>query len=139
MKTSFDAVKDHGGERQVSVSGGVREAPTGKGRFDLIPPIGTTRLAQHYENGAKKYADRNWEKGLPLGRYLDSALRHMNQFMAGDRSEDHLAAVAWNMFCYMHTEQKIMEKQLPSSLYDVPWIPSNGGEMPKKDEERKSR
>jgi hypothetical protein len=117
----YAEVKDHGGERKTFGTGAVREVPQGKGRFDLIPPYPLVRLAQHYENGAIKYADRNWEKGLPLGRTLDSAFRHLVQFMANDRSEDHLAAVLWNVFAYVHTEDKIKEGKLPAELFDVPW------------------
>ena len=35
------------------------------------------RLAQHYQNGAKKYAKNNWRKGQPISRYYDSAMRHL--------------------------------------------------------------
>lgn len=120
----FDGVADHGGGLFKASTGAVREMPTGKGRFDLIPPYPIKRLAQHYENGALKYADRNWEKGLPLGRYLDSALRHINDFKMGDRNEDHLAAALWNLCGYIHTEREIEEGRLPRELYTVPWEPS---------------
>ena len=36
----------------------------GKGRCDLLPPNALLRLARHFENGSKKYGDRNWEKGI---------------------------------------------------------------------------
>jgi hypothetical protein len=120
----FDKVNDHGGEREHSVTGGEREAPTGKGRFDLVPSYPIRRLAQHYEHGAKKYAARNWEKGLELGRFIDSAERHMNQFKDGDRTEDHLAAILWNICGYLWTEREIQEGRLPQELSTVPWPPS---------------
>jgi len=121
---SYAEVMDHGGERQHTATGGEREAPTGKGRFDLLPPEALIRLAKHYENGANKYAARNWEKGLYLSRYIDSAFRHLVQFMMGERSEDHLAAVLWNISCYIQTEKWIKEGRLPQELSDVPWSPS---------------
>jgi Domain of unknown function (DUF5664) len=124
MGEGFKGVQDHGGERQRTETGGEREAATGKGRFDLVPAYPHMRLAQHYENGAVKYADRNWEKGLQLGRFLDSAERHMNQFKAGDRSEDHLAAILWNIYGYVWTEKEIEEGRLPETLRNVPWPPS---------------
>lgn len=117
----YEEVKDHGGERQVTVTGGEREASIGKGRFDLVPSYPHLRLAKHYENGAKKYAERNWEKGLDLKRFIDSAERHMNQFKDGDRSEDHLAAILWNIYGYIWTEREIEEGRLPKSLSTVPW------------------
>jgi len=89
----FNDVKDSG-ERQEFYTGAVRDREVGKGRFDLLPAYALTRLAKHYENGAKKYCDRNWEKGMPLSRYLDSAMRHLVKYLGGSREEDHLAAVA---------------------------------------------
>lgn len=121
----FKAVQGTEKNQEFS-TGAVRSMTTGKGRFDLIPAYPLKRLAQHYENGAAKYADRNWEKGLPLSRYIDSAERHMNAFKDGDRSEDHLAAILWNVAGYMWTERQIETGALPDSLDDVPWEPSTG-------------
>lgn len=82
-----------------------REPTDGKGRYDLISPFAIKRLAKHYENGAKKYADRNWEKGIPFSRYVDSAKRHLDQFVMGMENEDHLAAAVWNLCCIMHHQE----------------------------------
>lgn len=120
----FTAVKDHGGERRRFGLGGERESSAGKGRFDLLPMRAIRRLAQHYENGAQKYSERNWEKGLPLSRFIDSAFRHLADFMDGDRSEDHLAAILWNIAGYIWTEDMIAAGRLPADLKDVPWPPS---------------
>lgn len=69
------------------------------------------RLAKWYELGSKKYADRNWERGMPFSRYLDSAKRHLNKYLMGLEDEDHLAAAAWNIFAIMHHEE-LNEKEL---------------------------
>lgn len=55
-------------------------------------------LSKHYENGAKKYAERNWEKGIPAHCYIDSAVRHFLKFMRGDTDEPHDRAFVWNIF-----------------------------------------
>ena len=55
--------------------------------------------------GAGKYAPRNWEKGIPWSRCLDSALRHLNKFQRGMTDEDHLAAAAWNIFAIIHYQE----------------------------------
>jgi hypothetical protein len=123
-KPGFGRVLDHGGARETSISGGVRESAAGKGRFDLIPARPYKRLAVHYEAGSLKYEPRGWEKGLPLARFLDSLERHLNAFKAGDRTEDHLAAIIWNAFGYIETEARVEEGRLPKELYDVPWPPS---------------
>jgi len=107
------------GKRQEFPTGSVRDTREGKGRYDLIAPYALQRLAQHYENGSRKYGDRNWEKGQNLSRYLDSAARHLFKYLGGSREEDHLAAVAWNVFSYIQTEQWIKEGRLPFALDDV--------------------
>lgn len=99
------------GECQEFETGAVRDIQKGKGRFDLISPVGLRRLAVRYEEGAIKYGDSNWQKGIKISRCLDSAMRHINQYLEGDWSEDHLAAVAWNIFACMHYEERNPEMQ----------------------------
>jgi len=123
----FDTVQDSG-DRTDFGTGSVRDRRTGKGRYDLIPPIALKRLAQHFENGAVKYGDRNWEKGQPVSSYVDSAIRHLFTFLEGDGSEDHLAAAAWNALCAIHTEQKIRSGELDSQLWNLPFPLKEGEE-----------
>ena len=95
-----------GGERiSYGEKMAIREPSIGKGRFDLVTPFGLERLAKWYELGSKKYADRNWEKGMPISRYVDSAMRHLVKFIMGKDDEDHLAACAWNIFAIMHHQE----------------------------------
>lgn len=82
----------------------------------MLAPRAIRRLAQHYEGGAKKYGDRNWELGQPVGRYLDSALRHLFAVLEGKDDEDHLAAAAWNVLGAIEMEERIEEGLLPASL-----------------------
>ena len=82
-----------------------REPTTGKGRPDLITPFGLTRLSKWYELGANKYGDRNWEKGMPFSRYTASMFRHVIAWMKGDKSEDHLSAIAWNSLAIIHHQE----------------------------------
>lgn len=120
-------MSDHGlkddGTRHTFVTGALREVPVGKGRWDLIPFESMMRLAQHYERGAAKYLPRNWQKGLPLSSFINSGMRHMFQLAAGDKAEDHAAAIAWNAFGYMWTEERIKARLLPAELDDVEPIP----------------
>lgn len=85
-----------------------------------MSPFVLRRDARHLELGAEKYGERNWEKGQPLSRYLDSAMRHLNSFLAGQRDEDHLAAARWNIGALMHTEMMIQLGHLPQELNDLP-------------------
>jgi len=110
-------IKDSG-ERQRFDTGATRDTQEGKGRFDLISPDVQERLALHFEGGVQKYGERNWEKGIPLGRYIDSALRHVNKWRQGERDEDHLTAAIWNLHCLVQTVEWIKEGRLPWSLDD---------------------
>lgn len=103
------------GERQDFDTGARRDVQTGKPRFDLIPTVSLTRLANLYAAGAEKYGDNNWQKGMPVSRCYASAFRHLIQWAEGDRDEDHAAAVAWNMFAIMHYEDTMPE------LNDMEW------------------
>jgi DNA-directed RNA polymerase subunit RPC12/RpoP len=93
------------GERQQFDTGAQRDVQTGKGRFDLIPFEGDRRTAIRLEQGAEKYGDHNWKKGIPVSRCISSAKRHLSQYLDGDRSEDHLAAVVCNVFFIMWYEK----------------------------------
>lgn len=67
--------------KEVSKQGAVRNSREGKGRYDLIPPKSLKRLANVYERGCVAYSERNWEKGMPYCRFIDSAIRHIYQFL----------------------------------------------------------
>lgn len=60
-------------------------------------------VAIHFEDGAKKYGDNNWRKGIPVNVFLDSALRHYIKFLRGDKDEPHDRAVCWNLMCAIWT------------------------------------
>lgn len=62
-------------------------------------------VAKHYEAGAKKYADRNWELGIPLHSYIDSGVRHYFKWMNGDTDEPHDRAFLWNMLGALWTQE----------------------------------
>lgn len=60
-------------------------------------------VAIHFEEGAKKYGEHNWEKGLPLNSYIDSATRHLMKHISGMTDERHDRAFIWNMLAYAYT------------------------------------
>lgn len=55
--------------------------------------------AKHYEDGARKYSERNWEKGMPMHCFIDSGVRHYLKFLRGDTDEPHDRAFVWNVLC----------------------------------------
>lgn len=108
------------GQRDEFATGAVRDCHAGKGRMDLLPLRALMRLAQHYEAGCQKYGDRNWEKGIPLSRYFDSAMRHLCKWALGWNDEPHLVAAAWNILCLLETVLRMEEGALPKELADMP-------------------
>lgn len=72
----------------------------GKARYDLIPGDSLHELAKLYTMGAKKYGDRNWEKGMHWSRIFGAMMRHSWAWFRGERfdpvdGQPHLASVAW--------------------------------------------
>lgn len=57
------------------------------------------QVAKHFEEGAKKYGENNWQKGLPANCYIDSAVRHYLKWLRGDKDEPHDRAFCWNLMC----------------------------------------
>lgn len=52
-----------------------------------------------------KYGERNREKGQPIERLYESANRHLMQYAMGEKDEDHLAAVMFNIQAILHFEE----------------------------------
>ena len=106
-----------------------RDGEAGKGRFDLMPVVALIRLAKRLQAGADKYGDRNWENGIPTSRCFSSAFRHLLQAMIGDTSEDHLAAVLFNVSAIMHFQHEIKHGRLDPAVDDVPYKELERGEL----------
>lgn len=80
-----------------------------KTRFDLIPQSWIRVLAQILTQGAKKYALRNWEKGISWSETLASLHRHLDAWISGEKYDPetkchHLGHVAWNALALMTFE-----------------------------------
>jgi len=85
-----------------------------KGIVDGLPDA-MLQLAVHFEKGANKYNDRNWEKGIPLHCYIDSAVRHYLKYLRGDKDEKHQTAAIWNLMCAIWTHEN------RPSMIDLPF------------------
>lgn len=59
--------------------------------------------AKHFEAGAKKYGEWNWQKGIPTHCYIDSAVRHFLKCACGYNDEPHDRAFVWNILCCIWT------------------------------------
>lgn len=60
-------------------------------------------VSEHFEEGAKKYGENNWQKGIPVHCYINSAVRHYLKYMRGDKDEPHNRAFVWNLMCAVWT------------------------------------
>lgn len=74
----------------------------------------------HYEDGARKYAERNWEIGIPVHCFIDSAVRHYLKWRRGDTDEPHDRAVLWNLLGAWWTMENHPElNDLPNARKDT--------------------
>lgn len=94
---------------KLKVDGGGLRYDDGKERVDLIPGDSMLVLGQVYAVGAKKYAERNWERGMPWSKCLGPLMRHLFKWMRGEKfdPEDgqlHIAKVAWNAIALLTYE-----------------------------------
>lgn len=106
------------GKREEYNSGMVRDTQEGKPMYDLCVPLDCPKEASMYyrwamlmARGMAKYGYRNWEKAnseAELQRFKASAFRHMMQwFNEWDTSEDHAAAVFFNIQAYEWLKNKL--------------------------------
>ena len=119
---SPSGLKD-GGSRKTYSTGAQKEDSSkteGKGAYHLLPTYPIRRLAEIYRKGAQKYSSRNWEKGIPLSRFLDSAKRHLDKYAEGMMDEEHDAQAFWNIAGLIHTAEMIRRGLLPAELDDLP-------------------
>lgn len=78
-----------------------------KPRYDLIPMLALEDLATLYKEGAKKYDDRNWEKGINFTRICRAIMSHLVQIFKGEYIDPetgcyHSTAIAWNGLALTH-------------------------------------
>jgi hypothetical protein len=66
-------------EYNAASTGALREA-LGVPYFRQVPLEAVAAGATSLEYGAIKYANRNWEKGLPWQQMIDSLRRHLDDF-----------------------------------------------------------
>lgn len=94
------------GARAEYDTGAVREADPNKPALEGISPYALIRLGALLTKANAKYGSyRNWEKGIPVTRYIGGILRHTLAYMMRDTSEDHLAAIMWNAMAIIHHEE----------------------------------
>lgn len=80
----------------------------------MIPPEALYAYGRAFAEGAKKYGENNWLKGLPFSSLVNHAMHHILKFVEGDASEDHLGHCLWNIGALIH-----FSKHMPE-LNDLP-------------------
>ena len=116
---ALSTIKDSG-ESTTFDTGAVRDMHEGKGRMDLLPWEALIEVSKHCEEGAKKYGERNCEKGIPIHSLIDSAFRHLAKYTIGMDDEPHLRAAAWNILFALYMEQVHPEMQdIPARMQNL--------------------
>lgn len=87
----------------VQKSGGQRFGL--QARYDSISPIALRRLAETHYEGDFVYGRYNWRKGLPISDTLNHCIKHLFEYLAGDKKEDHLSHALWGVAAAMHYEE----------------------------------
>jgi len=106
-----DFVVKDSGKREDFASGMRRDVEDGKPDYLLVRdgPM-FERLAIHLTKGAEKYGRSNWtlaSSQAEYERFQRSAARHFEQWLRGDRDEDHAAAVLFNVNAAEYVRDKL--------------------------------
>ena len=97
--------------KNITIPSGIvgRKDGSEKNRFDLIPADALEEVAKVFTFGAKKYGDRNWEKGLSYGRLFGAMMRHAWAWWKGESYDSenkchHLSSVIFSALALLHYE-----------------------------------
>jgi len=80
-------------------------------RWELVPFDSMEKVVAIFTHGAKKYGDRNWERGLSGDRLFAACMRHLiarrnGELIDEESGEPHLAHAATNLLMWMHFDLK---------------------------------
>ena len=110
-------------EVETNYDGGAhRDSRRGKGALKWLPWDVIFLVSRIYEEGNIGRSedgtgeDRNWERGMPLTDLLDSAMRHITSYLAGDRNEPHLPQAAWNILNAIYMSIQVYMGWRPANL-----------------------
>lgn len=72
----------------------------GKIRYELLPPELLEATATILTFGAKKYNDRNWEKGMSWSRVFGALMRHLWAWWGGEQCDKETGkSHLWHAAC----------------------------------------
>lgn len=119
MTDNVGGIKIESGKKREFNTGAKKQPASGKGTPVLFPSDAYLEISKHFEDGAAVYSPRNWEKGIPLSKLIDSLERHIAQEKMGLTDERHDRALAWNAVVYLATKMRIQAGILPKELADL--------------------
>lgn len=87
-------------------------------RFQDLPPLAMAEIARRFAYGVdvRGYPPRNWRK-LPIDNFINHGLAHVMAYLAGDTTDDHASAFAWNFVCALELIE--LEKQKPAHKQNI--------------------
>ena len=99
----------------------------GKLRYDLVPVDVLEALVKIYTDGAVKYEDNNWRKGMRWGKIFAGTMRHLWAFWKGEENDKesgspHLAHAAWGcltLLNYTTTQKRFDDRVFPGKGPDI--------------------
>lgn len=84
----------------LSADGAGRKDDSAKIRMELLPPELLTATATILTFGAKKYEDRNWERGMKWSRVFGALERHMWAWWGGEQCDPETGkSHLWHAAC----------------------------------------
>ena len=89
------------------------KADDGKLPYDLVPPDALEEIIKVLAFGAKKYAPRNWEKGMKWSRPFSALMRHMWAWWRGEHKDpetgiSHLAHAGCCVLFLLAYEKRVL-------------------------------
>lgn len=87
-----------------------RKDDTDKNRLELVPPELALAVGAVLTFGARKYGDRNWERGMSWGRIFGALMRHLwawwggkgpttRSFLLGELDDETGLSHLWHAGC----------------------------------------
>lgn len=94
---------------QKQEAGGIKHDDL-KNPLDLLSPFAIEEVGKVLSFGKRKYAARNWEKGIAFTRILGAILRHTFAYMRGETHDpetglSHMAHVMCEAMFILHFEK----------------------------------
>lgn len=91
---------------RIFESGAKRDADETKPYVHNLQGYTRLRFGYHTRMGARNYGDGNFLLGMPSDQALASLDRHLALYLSGDRNEDHLSAMIFNIQLVMLNDQR---------------------------------